>query len=65
MIKNVKLDKEKCISCGNCALEAPEVFEMGDDGTYEIKGDIDIEKNEAGIKKAASACPSEAITFDE
>lgn len=66
----VKISKEKCVMCGSCVAVCPEVFEMKDDGTvdvkteYEnvdIKDDMLIEK----VKQAQVACPTSAIETEE
>ncbi len=62
---NVSVDKVKCISCGLCIQECPEVFEWGDDNLAQAKINpvpADLEEN---VREAASNCPTEAITIDE
>jgi ferredoxin len=57
----VKVDKKKCIGCGNCASICPEVFEMGDDGkSHVVKGQ---EKSKTPcIQKSIEECPTQAIS---
>lgn len=66
----VKISKEKCVMCGSCVAVCPEVFEMKDDGTVDvkteyqnvdIKDDMLIEK----VKQAQAACPTSAIETEE
>ncbi len=66
----VKINKEKCVMCGSCVAVCPEVFEMKDDGTVDVKAeyqnieiqdDMLIEK----IKQAQTACPTSAIEIEE
>lgn len=66
----VKINKEKCVMCGSCVAVCPEVFEMKDDGTVdvkteyqnvEIKDDMLIEK----VKQAQMSCPTSAIEIEE
>jgi ferredoxin len=66
----VHIDKEKCAACGSCVAICPEVFEMKDDGSVDVKDeykgknieDINIQEK---VKEAASACPSVAIVVEE
>lgn len=55
-----KVDKDLCISCGVCTQVCPEVFELGPDGTAEVKADAD--KNAACIQDAVDQCPVGAIS---
>lgn len=48
-----------CISCGSCAFNAPEVFEVTD--RSRVKMDADFEKNSELIEKAAALCPVSVI----
>ena len=51
-----KINKQKCIGCGNCVAACPQGFKMGPDGKSEV---IDSEAAEkcGGIK----ICPFGAI----
>ncbi|MCD1293391.1 ferredoxin [Methanocella sp. CWC-04] len=58
------VDKELCISCGNCVDLCPEVFAYDDEGKAEV-----IDKEGCGTKcdceEAAASCPTDAITLEE
>ncbi len=57
----VKINQEKCISCGSCPSLAPEVFDFNDEGVAEvIKQDVPKELEEA-VKDAIEFCPTQAI----
>jgi len=56
----IKIDKEKCLSCGVCINLCPEVFELKD-GKSKIKEEVDLEKNKDCIKEAIDSCPVSAI----
>ena len=57
----VKINQEKCISCGSCPSLAPEVFVFNDEGVAEvIKQDVPKELEEA-VKDAIEFCPTQAI----
>jgi len=66
----VSIDKSKCAMCGTCVAICPEVFEMKDDGSVDVKDiykgvDITDEELIAKIKEAADSCPSTAIVIEE
>lgn len=56
----IKIDEELCVGCGMCASLCPEVFELKE-GKSAIKKEVNLEKYESQIKKAAENCPVEAI----
>ncbi len=59
------INKEECISCGNCVDLCPEVFNWDEEGKAEV-----IDPNGCGNKcpsceEAADSCPTNAITIEE
>ena len=60
----LKVDKEKCIGCGNCEYLCPEIFEIRD-GKSALRAGADLEKNHKCIKEAINACPVNAIWQEE
>ena len=66
----VSIDKSKCIMCGSCVAICPEVFEMKDDGSVDVKEqykekDISDDAIIAKVKEAEVACPATAIVVEE
>lgn len=63
---NVTLNKQKCITCGTCAVVAPDIFTI-DSGIVELKKDPKnfTPEDEKAAKEAASMCPSEVIQIVE
>jgi len=66
----VSIDKSKCIMCGSCVAICPEVFEMKDDGSVDVKEqykgkDISDATIIAKVKEAEVACPATAIVVEE
>jgi ferredoxin len=57
----VKVDKNLCISCGNCASVCPRVFEMQKDGKAGVKKGQEKSK-EPCVQKAIEECPVTAIS---
>jgi len=59
----IKIDKEKCIGCGTCAVIAPKTFKLGDDGKAEVIEPPGDKKEK--IKEALDSCPVDAIEYTE
>jgi ferredoxin len=64
----VSIDKEKCSLCATCVAICPEVFELKDDGSIDVKNEYkgaDVPSElEAKVKEAQSSCPSMAIIVE-
>jgi len=58
----VRIDKEKCISCGSCEAVTPELFEMKDNKAH-VKKQPESEEEINKAKEAIAICPVEAISF--
>lgn len=66
----VQINKEKCVMCGSCVAICPEVFEMKDDGSVDVKAqyqNVDIADTALieKVKQAQAACPTMAIEIEE
>ncbi|HHX99241.1 TPA: ferredoxin [Candidatus Dojkabacteria bacterium] len=66
----VTIKKDACVMCGSCVALCPEVFEMKDDGTVDVKAEyqgkpIEDEAIKEKVKQAANACPTTAIEIKE
>jgi ferredoxin len=65
----VSIDPVKCVVCASCVGVCPEVFEMKDDGTVDVKAEfkgVDIPTElEAKVKEAQSMCPASAVVIEE
>lgn len=65
----VSIDHTKCIACGSCVALCPEVFELKEDGTVDVKDQwkgVDIPENLAAmVREAHDACPATAIVIEE
>jgi ferredoxin len=59
----VEVDRSRCESHGQCALAAPEIFELHDD--LELEYDPEpSEELRAAAEEAAVMCPMQAIMID-
>ena len=54
----IKINKDKCISCGLCTTICKEVFALGKDGKAIVKAQKDL----PCVKEAINSCPVEAIS---
>lgn len=65
----VSIDQTKCAVCGSCVAICPEVFEMKDDGTVDVKEEFkgkDVPQElEGKVKEAQSMCPATAIVIEK
>jgi len=67
----IKLEREKCISCGSCAALCSKYFELIDDGKSHIKDAVKQDVEELEVQKvecaesAAEACPAQCIHIEK
>lgn len=57
----VTVNKDKCLGCGVCESDAPEVFKLGDDSIAIVLLDEIPSELEASVKLAIEDCPEGAI----
>ena len=69
VLMKVSIDPSKCIACGSCVAICPEVFEMKEDGTVDVKAEFkgkDVPKElETKVKEAHDICPATAIVIED
>jgi len=61
----VKVNKDKCIGCGQCINIAPEVFEFDENHKSVVKEGAEVEKNRKEVEEAKESCPMGAIETEE
>jgi ferredoxin len=62
----VTVDQDKCVSSGQCVLNASEVFDQrDDDGVVELLVENPSPEQADGARRAAAACPALAIEIEE
>jgi len=62
----VTVDQDKCVSSGQCVLNASEVFDQrDDDGVVVLLVDNPSPDQAENTRKAAAACPALAIDIEE
>ena len=62
----VTVDQDKCVSSGQCVLDASGVFDQRDaDGVVILLTDNPPPEQAGNARKAAAACPAMAIDIEE
>jgi ferredoxin len=61
-IKEIKVDKNKCVGAATCIIAAPKAFELNDRSIAVVKEDA-LKLSSEELLKAAQACPVKAITL--
>lgn len=62
----VTIDKSRCIAAGQCVLNAPFLFDQGEeDGIVILLQESPQPGQEEHTRRAARLCPAEAITIHE
>jgi ferredoxin len=62
----VTVDQDKCVSSGQCVLNAGEVFDQrDDDGVVILLTANPAPEQAANARKAAAACPALGIDIEE
>jgi ferredoxin len=56
------VDREACKGHGRCYMVAPEVFDCDDDGFAVVIGEAATTAQAAGLERAVSNCPEQAIS---
>lgn len=57
----VKVNQERCMSCGSCPSLVPEIFEFNDDGLAFAKDEVVDKDLEDAVVEAMEFCPTKAI----
>lgn len=60
-MSKVVIDKNSCVGCGLCVNNAPDCFEMSEDGVAKVKEGCDT----SNIQEIITQCPVNAITIEE
>jgi ferredoxin len=58
---HISLEKDKCITSGQCVLLAPEVFDQDDDGLVLLLTDSPRPELHEAVREAAALCPAQLI----
>ena len=61
----IVVDRDKCTGLGMCEAEAPDLFEVKDDGTLQVLMERPSEDLRAELEAAVESCPTEALSIVE
>jgi ferredoxin len=61
----VAIDHDRCSGLGLCEAEAPEIFEVQDDGSLTLLDATPAEEHRAACEAAVASCPTEALRLVE
>jgi len=65
MIESIKVDQERCIGCGSCAVLAPDAFVVDpNQGKAKVKAGWEKVPFE-DLRRVRDACPVQAIIIEE
>lgn len=63
-MKQLTVISDKCIACGKCYLNFPEVFDCSDEGIAFVKKESSPQQ-QAESERAVYDCPTRAITWED
>ena len=61
----IVVDLKKCSGLGMCEVEAPDFFEVQDDGYSHVLNRSPTEGDRKVLQAAVDGCPTRAISLDE
>jgi ferredoxin len=61
----VKVDKNKCISCGLCTNTCPNIFSMDENNKSQVLKQPSNKTEATCAKEAIESCPVEAISEEK
>ena len=59
----IRIDREKCVSAGNCVITAPTVFRLDDEEKATLIAPASVDDDTLWL--AAELCPTEAIIIED
>jgi ferredoxin len=61
----IVVDRSRCTGLGMCEAEAPDLFEVQDDGTLLVLDESPGAAHRDAVQAAVEACPTEALSVVE
>ena len=61
MTVKITVDMDLCQNYGQCCYEAPDVFQLDDEGHLKFIAEVDDSRRD-DVEAAADVCPMQAIT---
>ena len=63
MTVKITVDTDLCQNYGQCCYEAPDVFQLDDEGHLKFIAEVDDSRRD-DVEAAADVCPMQAITVE-
>jgi ferredoxin len=61
----IVVDRNRCTGLGMCEAEAPDVFEVQDDGSLVLLNETPSADQREAVETAVQGCPTEALSIVE
>lgn len=61
----IVVDRTKCTALAMCEAEAPDLFEVRDDGSLDVLEEEPAEARRQELERAVRSCPTEALSIEE
>ncbi|MFF3750441.1 ferredoxin [Streptomyces sp. NPDC002018] len=61
----IRIDRDKCVSGGVCAMFAPQVFDQDDEGMGVVDNAAPAAELAAAVRSVVWRCPGHAITVHD
>ena len=61
----IVVDRTKCTALAMCEAEAPDLFEVQDDGSLTVLDENPPESQREALQRAVDSCPTEALSIVE
>lgn len=61
----IVVDRSRCSGLGMCEAEAPDLFEVRDDGTLVVLDERPGGAHREAVEAAVDSCPTEALSIVE
>jgi ferredoxin len=65
MTLRIEVNYARCTGLGMCEAEAPELFEVQEDGSLSVLDEKPAAEHRAACEAAVASCPTEAIRLVE
>ncbi|HEY1973453.1 MAG TPA: ferredoxin [Pseudonocardia sp.] len=61
----IVVDRDRCTGLGMCEAEAPDLFEVQDDGSLKVLNACPAQDQREAAEAAVESCPTEALSIVE
>lgn len=64
MTTRIVVDRDVCQGHGQCALIAPDLFSLDDNGELVLASEVVDDSRRPDVEDAADVCPTQALTIE-